>query len=211
MNLETYLRQATMGLFGKAKQNAMLELRGNIEARIWTLEHQGNTPSEALEITLQELGSARAIRAGLLQVQFVPTMLRAVILAGIAIWSTFPFVPIEARVQASPNFDATGNVLGFEISTRSLEQALAGIPEAPVRFSVARAFSQSPATIDLEQLLQTLCADAPVTLNHDRNTVSFTIDGRSRWALMLEVSEPIARAWHAGRNEINPCRSILSR
>jgi hypothetical protein len=206
MNLETYLRQATMGLFGKAKHNAMLELRGNIEARIWTLEHQGKTPSEALEIALQELGGARVIRAGLLQVQFVPTMVRAVILAGIAIWSTFPFVPIEARVQASPSLDATGHVLGFEISTRSLEQALAGLPEPPVRFSVARAFGQSATTIDLEQLLQTLCADAPVTMNRNQNTVSFTIDGRSRWALMLEVSEPIARAWHAGRNDINPCR-----
>ncbi len=176
MNLETYLKQATRGIWGKRKQDAILELRGNIEARIWTLEHQGKTQSEALEMALQELGDPRAVRAGFVQVQSLPFILRAVVLAAITIWTTFPLAPIEARVQARPNFDGLGNLTGFEISSRSLEQALLVVPETSTRFSVARAFlGASEPTMDLEQVLQALCADAVVTLNQNRDTVALTL------------------------------------
>lgn len=196
MNLETYLKQATRGIWGKRKQDAILELRGNIEARIWTLEHQGKTPTEALEIALNELGDARAVRAGFVQVQSFPSILRAVVLAAVTIWTTFPLAPIEARVQASPSFDLFGNLTSFEISSRSLEQALQVVPESSTRFSVARALGASEPTMDLEQVLQALCTDAVVTLNQNWDTVAFTIEGRPRWALTLEVSQIVARAWH---------------
>jgi hypothetical protein len=83
MNLETYLKQATRGIWGKRKQDAILELRGNIEARIWTLEHQGKTQAEALEIALQELGDARAVNAGMTQVHTMPNVTRNILLAGL--------------------------------------------------------------------------------------------------------------------------------
>jgi hypothetical protein len=83
MNLETYLNQATRGIWGKRKQDAILELRGNIEARIWTLEHQGKTQAEALEIALQELGDARAVNAGMTQVHTMPNVTRNILLAGL--------------------------------------------------------------------------------------------------------------------------------
>jgi hypothetical protein len=204
MKLETYLKKATRGLWGQRKHDAMLELRGNIEARIWTLEHHGKTQAEALEMALQELGDPRAVRAGFVQVQSLPSILRAVVLAAMTIWITFPLAPIEARVQASPSFDVLGNLTGFEISSRSLEQALQVVPEASTRFSVARALGASEPTMDLERVLQALCANAVVTLNQNRDTVAFTIEGRPHWALMLEVSQPLARAWHQRhRNDTN--------
>ena len=83
MNLETYLKQATRGVWGKRKQDAILELRGNIEARIWTLEHKGKTKAEALEIALQELGNARAINSGMTQVHTMPHITRNILLAGL--------------------------------------------------------------------------------------------------------------------------------
>ena len=205
MNLETYLKQATRGIWGKRRTDAILELRGNIEARIWALEHQGKTPTEALEIALQELGDARAVCAGFVQVQSLPSILRAVVLAAMTIWTTFPLAPIEARVQARPSFDGLGNLTGFEISSRSLEQALLVVPEASTRFSVARALGASEPTMDLERVLQALCANAVVTLNQNRDTLAFTIEGRPRWALLLEVSAPLARAWHQGHRNDTGC------
>jgi hypothetical protein len=83
MNLETYLKQATRGIWGKRKQDAILELRGNIEARIWTLEHQGKTQAEALEIALNELGDARVVNAGMTQVHTMPNVTRNILLAGL--------------------------------------------------------------------------------------------------------------------------------
>ncbi len=83
MNLETYLKQATRGIWGKRRTDAILELRGNIEARIWTLEHQGKTQAEALEIALQELGDARAVNAGMTQVHTMPNVTRNILLAGL--------------------------------------------------------------------------------------------------------------------------------
>jgi hypothetical protein len=83
MNLETYLKQATRGIWGKRRTDAILELRGNIEARIWTLEHQGKTQAEALEIALSELGDARAVNAGMTQVHTMPNVTRNILLAGL--------------------------------------------------------------------------------------------------------------------------------
>jgi hypothetical protein len=83
MNLETYLKQATRGIWGKRKQDAILELRGNIEARIWALEHQGKTQTEALEIALHELGDARAVNAGMTQVHTMPNVTRNILIAGL--------------------------------------------------------------------------------------------------------------------------------
>jgi hypothetical protein len=197
MNLETYLKQATRGIWGKRKQDAILELRGNIESRIWTLEHQGKTQAEALEIALSELGDARVVNAGFVQVESAPSVLRALVLATMTIWISFPFVPIEARVQARPSFNAVGNVLGFQISTKSLEQALLAVPEVQAKhFSVARALGQSESSMDLEQLLRRICGDATVTLEQNRDVITFTINSRPRWALTLEVSQTVARAWH---------------
>ncbi len=207
MNLEPYLKQATRGIWGKRKQDAILELRGNIEARIWALEHQGNTQTEALEIALQELGDARVVNAGFVQVESAPSVLRAVVLATMTIWTTFPFAPIEARVQAKPSFNPVSNLLGFQISTRSLEQALLVVPEVQSRrFSVARALGQSESSMDLEQLLRRICSDATVTLEQNRDVITFTINSRPRWALTLEVSQTVARAWHEQhRTDTNSC------
>ena len=98
-NLETYLKQATRGIWGKRKQDAILELRGNIEARIWTLEHQGKTQTEALEIALNELGDARAVNAGMTQVHTMPNVTRNILLAGLI--SSFAITTLATRAQVT--------------------------------------------------------------------------------------------------------------
>jgi hypothetical protein len=111
MNLETYLKQATRGIWGKRKQDAILELRGNIEARTWTLEHQGKTQAEALEIALHELGDARVVNTGMTQVHTMPGMMRNVLLAGLlSSFIVIAFNPGQAQVtviNASDNDSRT--------------------------------------------------------------------------------------------------------
>jgi hypothetical protein len=108
MNLETYLKQATRGIWGKRRTDAILELRGNIEARIWTLEHQGKTQAEALEIALSELGDARAVNAGMTQVHTMPNVTRNILIAGListvtAVGWTSSTAQIQTVVPNIPN------------------------------------------------------------------------------------------------------------
>jgi hypothetical protein len=107
MNLETYLKQATRGIWGKRRTDAILELRGNIEARIWTLEHQGKTQTEALEIALQEMGDARAVNAGMTQVHTMPNIIRNSLLASlISIVAAIGWTSSTAQIQTVvPNIE----------------------------------------------------------------------------------------------------------
>ena len=75
--LETYLRRATRGVWGKKRLELIAELRGNIEARIWMLECQGYASERALEVALTELGEPRAIAAGLIGVHTMPRIFRS--------------------------------------------------------------------------------------------------------------------------------------
>jgi hypothetical protein len=83
VNLETYLKRATRGIWGKRRTDAILELRGNIEARIWALQHQGKTPSQALKIALQEFGDPRAVNSEMARVHTWPGLLRNLLVAGL--------------------------------------------------------------------------------------------------------------------------------
>jgi hypothetical protein len=100
MKLETYLKQATRGIWGKRKQDAILELRGNIEARIWTLEHQGKTQAEALEIALSELGDARVVNAGMTRVHVMPTLRNTLIAGLISSIAMIGWTSSTAQIQA---------------------------------------------------------------------------------------------------------------
>ena len=77
--LEQYLSRATRGLYGAKKLEIQAELRGNIEARIWQLEMQGNT--NALETALSEMGAATTINAGLFKEHAMPNISKAVFVA----------------------------------------------------------------------------------------------------------------------------------
>jgi hypothetical protein len=100
MKLETYLKQATRGIWGKRKQDAILELRGNIEARIWMLEHQGKTQVEALEIALHELGDARVVNAGMTRVHVMPTLCNTLIAGLISSIAMVGWTSSTAQIQA---------------------------------------------------------------------------------------------------------------
>ena len=81
--LETYLRRATRGVWGKKRLELIAELRGNIEARIWMLVCQGYAPERALEVALSELGEPRAIAAGLIGVHTMPQIFRSTLALGL--------------------------------------------------------------------------------------------------------------------------------
>ena len=160
MNLETYLKRATRGIWGKRRTDAILELRGNIEARIWTLEHQGKTPTEALEIALHELGDARVVNGAMVRVHTWPGAMRNVLLAGlISSFIVIVFNPGQAQVtviNASDNDSRTAQfpeITDAWISMGSLKVNLeaAGIvvnekPQKPVapKFEPLEAHQPNP-------------------------------------------------------------------
>jgi hypothetical protein len=99
MNLETYLKQATRGIWGKRKQDAMLELRGNIEARIWVLQHEGKTQAEALEIALNEIGDARVVNGAMARVHTMPVMRNTLIAGLISSMAMIGWTSSTAQIQ----------------------------------------------------------------------------------------------------------------
>ena len=80
-HLEKYLKQATKGVWGKKKLEIITELRGSIESRIWMLEQQGHSNSEALKLALEEFGKPNEINAGLVTVHSMPKMFKAMVVA----------------------------------------------------------------------------------------------------------------------------------
>ena len=80
-DLEKYLKQATKGVWGKKKLETVNELRGSIESRIWMLEQQGFSNTEALALALEELGKPSEINAGLVTVHSMPKMFKAMVVA----------------------------------------------------------------------------------------------------------------------------------
>jgi hypothetical protein len=72
--LESFLTRATKGLWGKKRLEVMAELRGSLEARVWKLECQGETPEHALELALREMGAPQQISAGLIRIHTMPNI-----------------------------------------------------------------------------------------------------------------------------------------
>jgi hypothetical protein len=98
--LETYLRRATRGVWGKKRTELIAELRGSIEARIWMLECQGYAPERALEVAL---GEPRVIAAGLIGVHTMPKIFRSTVALGLfAALSVTLINSSRAQIEALP-------------------------------------------------------------------------------------------------------------
>lgn len=69
---EKFLRVATRGLWGKARRNAVLELRGAVEDKIYRYTLLGMTIPEAERAALRDLGSPAAISRELSAVHSMP-------------------------------------------------------------------------------------------------------------------------------------------
>ena len=104
--LEDYLSDATRGLFGRRKKAVQLELRGAIEDKLHRYQIAGMSEEQALERTLQDLGSARALRGGFFRLHSAPLLgqLGALVLASsaavLALWPSS--VAQVAATQAKP-------------------------------------------------------------------------------------------------------------
>ena len=103
--LERYLNEATRGLFGRRKKAVQLELRGDIEDKLHRYQIVGLSEEQALERTLQDLGSARALRGGFFRLHSAPLLgqLGALVLASsaavLALWPSNSAQVVATQAQ----------------------------------------------------------------------------------------------------------------
>lgn len=81
---ERYLDRATRGLWGQARRDARLELRGAVEDKVYRFSLLGLSEPEAVRAALRDLGSPHAIARELGRVHSLPHVARAALLAGVA-------------------------------------------------------------------------------------------------------------------------------
>ncbi|MBB5236105.1 hypothetical protein [Deinococcus budaensis] len=81
---ERYLDRATRGLWGQARRDARLELRGAVEDKVYRFSLLGLDGPEAVQAALRDLGSPHAIARDLSRVHSLPHAARAALLAGVA-------------------------------------------------------------------------------------------------------------------------------
>ncbi|GMA15793.1 hypothetical protein E5F05_06425 [Deinococcus metallilatus] len=99
---EQYLNRATRGLWGKARREARLELRGAIEDKLYRYRLLGLSEDDATHAALRDLGDPQAIARELNRVHTLPQAGRAALLAGVATllgMQAFAQVPTVHAIQ----------------------------------------------------------------------------------------------------------------
>jgi hypothetical protein len=117
-DLENYLRRATKGVYGVKKLEIIAELRGSIEDRIWKLENQGFSQTQALEKVLLEFGAAKVVNAGLMKEHTMPKILKSTVLAII-----FAAVSLTALTNSHAQIEVVTSPLGGSVSAPDLQIA----------------------------------------------------------------------------------------
>jgi len=74
---ERYLRQATRGLWGRARRDLQTELQGHVNERIQEFRLGGMSAEEAERQALRELGTPERVRSGMLGVHTFPALGKA--------------------------------------------------------------------------------------------------------------------------------------
>ncbi|WP_407572263.1 permease prefix domain 1-containing protein [Deinococcus altitudinis] len=95
--VERYLKQATLGLWGQKKRDARTELRGAIEDKVYRHQLSGLSETDAEHAALRDLGSPTIIARDLNRVHTGPQMLRATLLLGLA-----SLLGFQALAQITP-------------------------------------------------------------------------------------------------------------
>ncbi len=83
MTLETYLKTAIKGLYGRKKLEVRTEIEGNIKELALEYQISGLNQTQALEKAILEFGEARALSAAMVKVHTMPKMIKAIFLAGL--------------------------------------------------------------------------------------------------------------------------------
>jgi hypothetical protein len=105
-SLETYLKTATRGLWGKRKLEVREELEAHVLERSRKHELLGLTREDAISKTLEELGNARAISYKMTEVHTMPKLLRSMLTAMFAFFAfmTSTTNPVGAD-RLKPSFE----------------------------------------------------------------------------------------------------------
>lgn len=98
---EQYVRQATRGLWGRARRELKTELEGHIAERCQDFRLAGLSAEEAERQTLRELGAPTRVSSGMLDVHTVPALSRAGVLSALLATAVFSALPHGlAQVQS---------------------------------------------------------------------------------------------------------------
>lgn len=107
--VERYLKRATRGLWGRARRNARLELRGAIEDKVYRSRLLGLGEQEAIQAALRDLGDPRAIALDLNRVHTLPSAVRAALLAGVTALLGMQALAQVPTVRAIPAKERTAS------------------------------------------------------------------------------------------------------
>jgi hypothetical protein len=83
MTLETYLKTATKGLYGRKKLEVKTEIEGNIKELALEYQIAGFSEANAISQAILDFGKAQDLNAGMVKVHTIPKMIKAVLLAGL--------------------------------------------------------------------------------------------------------------------------------
>ncbi len=83
MTLETYLKTATKGLYGRKKLEVKTEIEGNIKELALEYQIAGLSEQQAISQAILDFGEARVLNTGMVKVHTMPKMIKAVLLAGL--------------------------------------------------------------------------------------------------------------------------------
>ena len=100
-NVETYLKQATRGLWGRKRQEVKEELGAHIEGRINAHLIAGLDENTAVEQTLAELGQPAQVSAGMISLHSLPQLAGLGALATAILFLTFALIA-ESVAQSVP-------------------------------------------------------------------------------------------------------------
>ncbi len=83
MTLETYLKAATKGLYGRKKLEVKTEIEGNIKELALEYQISGWSEQQAILQAILDFGEARVLNAEMVKVHTMPKIIKAVLLAGL--------------------------------------------------------------------------------------------------------------------------------
>jgi len=134
---EQYLRQATQGLWGRARRDLRTELQGHVNERIQEFRLGGLSMEEAERLTLRELGTPERVSSGMLGVHTVPALGKAGALSLLLATTLLTALP-QGSAQVKSLYGSLPNIgpasyLDFKQLKAALEKAggeLSGQPDA---------------------------------------------------------------------------------
>ncbi|QFP78525.1 permease prefix domain 1-containing protein [Deinococcus sp. AJ005] len=124
---EQYVRQATRGLWGKARRELKTELEGHIAERCQEFRLAGLSAAEAERQTLRELGAPAQVSGGMLDVHTFPALGKAGVLSALlatAIFSALPqgLAQVQSIYSRSENYGAS-SYLDFQQLKEAVQKA----------------------------------------------------------------------------------------